>query len=67
MHVRYVKDVPQSGVGTPFFIKKRNPLCALIHPTVHFFIPYLYGSADCGVRSLGIDKKLVFERVFVEP
>ena len=34
---------------------------------VHFFIPYLYGSTGCRIRSLGIDEKLVFERVFVKP
>ncbi|MEY8331462.1 hypothetical protein AALB81_19460, partial [Lachnospiraceae bacterium 48-33] len=54
-------------IGTPFFVKKCNPLCAFVYPAVHFFIPYLYGSTGCGVRSLGIDKELVFEQVFVEP
>ncbi|MFR2826195.1 MAG: hypothetical protein ACLTCQ_17740 [Enterocloster bolteae] len=67
MHVRYVKDIPQSGVRTSFFINQCNPLCPFVYPTVHFVIPYLYGSAGCGIRSLGIDKELVFERVFVEP
>ena len=58
---------PEKADGNEKNPAEQLPVNAQAYPTVHFFIPYLYGSAGCGVRSLGIDKDLVFERVFVEP
>ncbi len=64
--VRYVKDIFQRRPAPSVFMDQSNALGTRLHPSPHGFIPQLHAGTGSGVRALGVDQKLVIERISVE-
>ena len=65
--VRYVKDIFQPGLAAAVLVDQGDAFGIGLYPPPHCPIPQLHAGAGRGIRALGIDQKLVVERVFLKP
>lgn len=61
-----VKDVPQPKPGAGI-VQQSNAFRATVDPAVHLTVPQFQLRTGCRVGALGMDQKIVLERISVQP
>ena len=59
-----IKDIPQAKPG-PGIIQQSNAFCAAVDPAVHLEIPQFQFRAGRRIGALGVNQKIVLERIAV--